>query len=345
MYEVSLLASRVDLSLTCSYVVTILNEVKFHFACDCALMRAKSARNNTTQFLQSKIADIWKMLSMDEFAQMDEFGRPRPQAVAVELPPAVPEFGPALDGIVLLPVPPDPIITIKRRKTGRCRTKAKRRRIDAVTQSKRDANSRSNLLRLPAELRNYIHELVLFDVPQTEEDLLITGDEQCYYGTYGYHTPAIELRSTDNVRFKDLTQPPYTRVCHQLRAEALPMFYSNLVVCFTADVPSDEDIPVSFDNAEEFLAAIRPENRRLLHHVIFLGDLRRCSYCSKPSDEILNQVEFLVYERIDEANATIHTLNITEKGGLKTELDRCVRRFNLHRPCCGPQALVHVKFE
>jgi hypothetical protein len=58
------------------------------------------------------------MFSMDESAQMDEFGRPRPQAVAVELPPAVPEFGPALDGIVLVPVPPEPIITIKRRKQG-----------------------------------------------------------------------------------------------------------------------------------------------------------------------------------------------------------------------------------
>jgi hypothetical protein len=285
---------------------------------------------------------------MDDLAPMDEYGRARPQPVAVEVPPAVPEFGPALDSIVLQPVPRSPIVTAKRRKSAPCRTKAKHRKIDAVTQSKRDVNSRSNLLRLPAELRNYIHELVLFDASHRgEHDFATTGTTGCPYCPNGSSACVINLWCINKPDFDDFVQPPYTLVCHQLRDEALPMYYSNLIVCFHECDYKQSGL--YFAVAREFLAAIGPRNRRLLQYVFFTG---MEPTCSGPSEfraawgaNMMAQIMDLVYNQVDEKTATVQHVLSEDEDEWKKDLNEDCWIFGCGKRCCGPDLWVQVKFE
>jgi hypothetical protein len=98
----------------------------------------------------------------------------------------------------------------------------------------------SPLLRLPAELRNYIYELST--VPSSGVHILGPPPE--------WVTSEVGI------------QPSITRTCSQIRREALPIFYSSTVFHI---IPDDTGYPYP----DRFLLAIGRANCAMMKHILY----------------------------------------------------------------------------
>jgi hypothetical protein len=107
-----------------------------------------------------------------------------------------------------------------------------------------DAQGRTSLLGLPAELRQLIYELVVI---KNRAIITMLGDQM--YSQSGVSA----------------CQPALSMVCQQLRSEALRLFYRDNE--FRAELTSTEDLQI----AERWLHAIGVTNLRQLQHLTMGG--------------------------------------------------------------------------
>ena len=104
-------------------------------------------------------------------------------------------------------------------------------------------------LELPAELREQIYELIV--VEPSGKDL--------YVGARHWY---VWLDHSIVGQIDTAKQPPITRVCRQLRREALPLFYAHDT--FTTMLEIDEPWAINTKSTNSWLEAIGPHNARAM---------------------------------------------------------------------------------
>ena len=119
----------------------------------------------------------------------------------------------------------------------------------------------ASLLSLPAEIRNRIWELCVVTQPR---------DGKAVWGHYIYpiktspsHSPSFTAACRND--WKAAAQPPLTKICRQVRHEALPMFYS--MNMFTLQLRSDANRDRMDCFASRWLKDMGRANQEYLEHV------------------------------------------------------------------------------
>ena len=140
----------------------------------------------------------------------------------------------------------------------------------------------SPLLRLPAETRNHIYELVVIDddtldlnTPVATHPCPLEDDEDYWSYSNPYNHPCnpchIHYHNCSlNRRFIQtlVTQPALTRTCRTIRQEALPLFYSENVFVTKGENDGRMELDNGIDGAtREWLKAIGARQRSLVGHV------------------------------------------------------------------------------
>ncbi|KAK4542318.1 hypothetical protein LTR36_006971 [Oleoguttula mirabilis] len=158
------------------------------------------------------------------------------------------------------------------------------------------ANAPSSLLTLPPELRNRIHEYVVS--PELGEGGVIGETSICVRTTpfaepvnpCYIHGPVI-LQARTSIRGKLASwraQPPVTRVCRQIRQEALLLFYSmNTFVAYFACKWTMRPGHAGRDKVEEWMERLGGTNAGFVKdlRLVFLG-----SRTGSSDDEIVRWI-------------------------------------------------------
>ena len=116
--------------------------------------------------------------------------------------------------------------------------------------------------KLPPELRNHVYQHAVI-----EEDVIDLSDINRKERSWGLRG-AEEGRVTSRQIQRIVRQPPLTRVCVEIRKEALPMFYRRNI--FLLDLEHARRFQAI--STVKWLTAIGTHNRRMLDNVYLLHD-------------------------------------------------------------------------